>query len=268
MGAVLSGLIVMGWYCVRQGRTALGGIAVGIATSLKAFPGLLLVYFLLRHRRAMMSAVATIVVLNLLTMTVWGEKSYEEWIQMAQYVMTRYSQADLNYSLLGALNSLGKGLLLPFTIAGDRRHAVLDCLCQNEQRFPDYAVRFGVFAFRCSDAFAFSSCLVSLFRCPASASRGVGEGRDDPKREHVVSEPFARHSLNTSTSTASEPSTPCHHPKLQLATQLSSVPPSSTGCYWHSRLDRDISPNTSAAGESSSVGRAFGWWDAVRGSGR
>jgi hypothetical protein len=49
----------------------------------------------------------------LLTMTVWGEKSYEEWIQMAQYVMTRYSQADLNYSLLGALNSLSKGLLLP-----------------------------------------------------------------------------------------------------------------------------------------------------------
>ena len=37
-GALLGVLIVIGWYCVRRNRPILGGIAVGIASSLKLFP--------------------------------------------------------------------------------------------------------------------------------------------------------------------------------------------------------------------------------------
>lgn len=109
-GAVLSGLVVISWYCIRQGRPVWGGIALGIATSLKVFPGLLLVYFLLRHRRAMMSAVATIVALNLLTMVFWGAKSYEVWIQTSQFLFVKYGGVTMNYSLLGALHRLSEGL--------------------------------------------------------------------------------------------------------------------------------------------------------------
>jgi hypothetical protein len=276
MGAVLSGLIVMGWYCVRQGRTALGGIAVGIATSLKAFPGLLLVYFLLRHRRAMMSAVATIVVLNLLTMTVWGEKSYEEWIQMAQYVMTRYSQADLNYSLLGALNSLGKGLLLPLLGSETVYHllslATVGMLCwivfvKTNKDFPTtrYDLEYSLFvaAMPLLSPVAWFHYFVVLLLPLAVLAKVAMTQKGNTWSLSLL--------LGIVLILALPPQVNLRlHAIIQnFSWRLSFLPfllppLAVTGIVgWIAILAR-----TPAAGESSSVGRAFGWWDAVRGSGR
>ena len=63
-GGLLRALVVIGWYCVRWDRPIAGGLAVGIAASLKLFPALLLVYFFLRHRRGFVAGVGLIVALN------------------------------------------------------------------------------------------------------------------------------------------------------------------------------------------------------------
>src|SRR5208337_1084916 len=67
LGALLGALVVIGWYCIRRDRPICGGLAVGVASSLKFFPALLLIYFLLRHRRAFLSGVGAIVLVNAVT---------------------------------------------------------------------------------------------------------------------------------------------------------------------------------------------------------
>jgi hypothetical protein len=105
-GAFLGMLVVAGWYCIRRGRPALGGVAVGVAASLKAFPALLLVYFLLRHRRACWAGVATIIVVNVTTMAVFGPHSYVDYVHTARLVTEKWGGDHQNWSLLGALHHL------------------------------------------------------------------------------------------------------------------------------------------------------------------
>jgi hypothetical protein len=106
-GTLLGLLVVAGWYCLRRGRPILGGVAVGAAASLKLFPALLLVYFLLRHRRAFWAGAATFVLLNAATMTVVGPQFFLDYAQTARHVALTW-EADLdNWSLLGALHHLG-----------------------------------------------------------------------------------------------------------------------------------------------------------------
>jgi len=113
-GALISGLIVLSWYCIRQRRPLWGGIALGIATSLKIVPVLLLVYFLLRHRRALLSGVLTIVLLNLFTVAFFGHQSYEDYFQTARFVADRYGRSLDNWSLLSALHRVSEGLGVSF----------------------------------------------------------------------------------------------------------------------------------------------------------
>ena len=104
--ALLSGLIVVAWYCIRRQRPVWGGVAIGVATSLKIVPGLLLVYFLIRHLRAFVAGVCTIVVLNLIAVALFGRDFYLQYMQAMHVVFDRHSGSDLNWSLLGALHRI------------------------------------------------------------------------------------------------------------------------------------------------------------------
>jgi hypothetical protein len=106
-GTILGMFVVAGWYCLRRGKPILSGVVVGIAASLKLFPALLLVYLLLRHRRAFWAGAATFVLLNAGTMAVVGPQFFLDFAQTARYVTLTW-EADLdNWSLLGALHHVG-----------------------------------------------------------------------------------------------------------------------------------------------------------------
>ena len=113
-GALLSGLIVIGWYCIRQRRPVWGGIAVGIATSLKIIPGLLLVYFFLRHRRAFFSGVATIVVLNVLAAAFFGVQYFADYVHTARLLVHKDGGSVDSCSLLAILHHLSRDLGVGF----------------------------------------------------------------------------------------------------------------------------------------------------------
>jgi uncharacterized membrane protein len=106
-------LLVAGWFFLRRDRQVLAGAAIGVATSLKLFPGLLLIYFLLRHRRAFWSGVATILLVNVLTAAVFGPQSYLDYLHTARFVTGNWGTNRDNWSLLAALHHCADILGIP-----------------------------------------------------------------------------------------------------------------------------------------------------------
>ena len=105
-GAMLGALVVLGWYCIRRGWPLRGGFSIGVASSLKLFPALLLVYFALRHFRAFLAGVAAIVLLNAVTISLFGLQSYVDYVHTAAHLADKYWPARTNWSLLSALPPL------------------------------------------------------------------------------------------------------------------------------------------------------------------
>src|SRR5436190_5796584 len=62
-GLILGALMIAGWYALRRDRPVLAGMAIGLAASIKMFPGLLMVYLLCRHRKALLSGVVAVAAL-------------------------------------------------------------------------------------------------------------------------------------------------------------------------------------------------------------
>jgi hypothetical protein len=102
-GLLLCGLIVGGWHALRRGRPMLAGVAIGVAACLKLFPGLLLVYLLLRQRRAFVSGAATVVLLLTFTGAMAGWGVYGEYLATGRGVVHDYADRYNNLSLLGAI---------------------------------------------------------------------------------------------------------------------------------------------------------------------
>jgi hypothetical protein len=102
-GLLIEGLVVLGWFLLRQGRIGWAGIPIGAATCLKLYPGLLLVYLLLRHRRALATALTTIGVLIALPALWLGWHVYSEYLQMAGKVLNIYGSSPDSLSLLAGL---------------------------------------------------------------------------------------------------------------------------------------------------------------------
>ena len=102
-GLYLLLLIVAGWIWLRDGRPMLAGVAIGVATCLKLYPGILLVYLVLRHRAAFVSAVATIVCIFAATCLLCGPGAFIEYARTAGFVTNLYADYAANISLLGLL---------------------------------------------------------------------------------------------------------------------------------------------------------------------
>jgi hypothetical protein len=100
---LLTALMVAGWYWLRQGRPVLAGSAVGLAASLKLYPGLLIFYLLLRHRKAFVPALLTVAALVVLGGTVAGWHSYAEHLATDRGVIEEYFAYTANLSLLAAV---------------------------------------------------------------------------------------------------------------------------------------------------------------------
>lgn len=110
-GNLLTALTIMGWYYLRSNRPILSGMSIGLATCLKVFPGLLLVYLFFRHRRAFVAAALTILGLTGIAAIVVGWQSYGDYSAAAHFVTMRFGGSRFNLSLLGIVSRLLGGNL-------------------------------------------------------------------------------------------------------------------------------------------------------------
>lgn len=107
---ILFALCTASWALLRRKRFWAAGVPIGIAASIHAFPGLLLVYFLFRVPKSFGGAVATLVGLNGLAALVAGPGSYLEWLTTAGAVSRSYLSYRANYSIAGAIACLSRSL--------------------------------------------------------------------------------------------------------------------------------------------------------------
>jgi hypothetical protein len=99
---LLFGLLAVGWVADRRGYQSASGIAVGLATGLKLFPGLLLVYFLFAGRwRAAIAMVLSVVVLNAVAFGLFGSSAFRTYVQDVMPSLQQYQSAWRNSSLNG-----------------------------------------------------------------------------------------------------------------------------------------------------------------------
>ena len=101
-------LVFVGWRCLRDGRDDLGGVALGAATAIKLFPGLLGIYLLATRRyRALAAMGAAFVAIQALTYFVVGPADF---LHFYTHVMPedsrRYASVWMNQSFTGTMVAL------------------------------------------------------------------------------------------------------------------------------------------------------------------
>lgn len=104
----LAACIIGCWVMYRNKHDFPSGVLIGIATMVKLFPGLFVLYFLLRRRwTAAFSAIATISILQLLTLIIVGKDDIIKHIfQVIPYDVARFGAYSANISLTGAFSRL------------------------------------------------------------------------------------------------------------------------------------------------------------------
>lgn len=83
VGGVVLFLVVAAWACDRHGYHRASGVLAGVAAALKLFPALLLVYYFLTNRRAAKAMAATVSLVVLTTLGVFG---FSEWRTFAEKI--------------------------------------------------------------------------------------------------------------------------------------------------------------------------------------
>ena len=106
-GLVIAAVLVSAWYCLRSDRPVAAGVFVGLAVCLKLYPGLLLVYLAARLRRALVSAVVTILLCVAATGLVLGWSVFQEYLTVAQGTSTAFGGSPLNVSFPALLGKNG-----------------------------------------------------------------------------------------------------------------------------------------------------------------
>jgi hypothetical protein len=106
VGMFLTFLMTLSWYYLRQERNTAAGIALGVATALKLFPGLALVYLLFRRRKAFWPAALTASTLLLFSFSVVGWHNTLDYFKVVQFVQSYYRAYRANLSLLSVFTGI------------------------------------------------------------------------------------------------------------------------------------------------------------------
>jgi hypothetical protein len=107
LSAVLMLLLVGAWAAARSGRDRLAGVALGVATAVKLFPGLLFCHFLLRGRRSVVFVgVSTFLLLTCASVSVFGIQTYADYLKDVMPGLEYWHSSWHNASLLGFFKKL------------------------------------------------------------------------------------------------------------------------------------------------------------------
>jgi hypothetical protein len=103
---ILTFFMTLCWYYLRQERNVAAGISLGIATALKLFPGLALVYLLFRRRKAFWPAALTASTLLLVSFSIVGWHNTRDYFRVVEFVQAYYRDYKANLSLLSVFSGI------------------------------------------------------------------------------------------------------------------------------------------------------------------
>jgi hypothetical protein len=95
---------------LRRNRPWMAGGAIGLAACLHAFPALLLLYFAIRFRRALVSAIGAIALLGAAAAALSVPHTFGQWLDTAGMVAQRFVPRPSNQSVAGLITSLSGGI--------------------------------------------------------------------------------------------------------------------------------------------------------------
>src|SRR5437879_5087009 len=98
-------LVLFGWWYLRRELPAKTGAVIGIAASLKIYPGIIIVYLLWRHRRAGIVCILTGALLAAAVISIAGWQAFVEFARTAREITRTYGGARNNFSLLSLISS-------------------------------------------------------------------------------------------------------------------------------------------------------------------
>lgn len=95
-------LLTLAWRAERRCQSRLAGVWIGIAAALKLFPGLFLLYFLIRGQwRALLAAVTTLLACLLITAAILGPAAFVDYATVVVPHISQYRASKLNSSIPG-----------------------------------------------------------------------------------------------------------------------------------------------------------------------
>jgi Glycosyltransferase family 87 len=100
VGFCLTFLMALAWYFLRKERNVAAGICLGVATALKLFPGLLLVYLLIRRRKAFWPAAVSTAILIVASFGIVGWQNTLGYFRVGHFVQEFYKTYPANLSML------------------------------------------------------------------------------------------------------------------------------------------------------------------------
>lgn len=100
---VLTLLLAASWYFLRHERNIAAGVCIGLATGLKLFPGLLIVYLFFRHRKAFWPAAIAAGSLLATAFAIIGRQNTLDYFKVVHYVETFYMSYRANLSIQSVL---------------------------------------------------------------------------------------------------------------------------------------------------------------------
>ena len=102
LNLVLLLLLTGGWVADRRGNVRSAGVAFGVATAIKLFPGFVLLYFALRKRWTVVTyGFGTFVAVTVLTFAVLGVDTYVAYLREVLPQVSTYRNGWINVSLTG-----------------------------------------------------------------------------------------------------------------------------------------------------------------------
>ena len=92
----ISFLITMSWLLLRRKKSLVAGAIIGLAACIHVFPALLTIYFAARCRRALVSAVAVVVLLSALVVSITVSHTFKEWFETVGIVSNYFVPKEGN----------------------------------------------------------------------------------------------------------------------------------------------------------------------------
>lgn len=107
---LLAFLMTLAWSFLRRERSVAAGICLGVATALKLFPGFLIVYLLLRRRKAFWPAALTAGTLLVGSFGLVGWRNSLDYFRVVNFVQEYYRGYKANLSMLSVFSGLAPSL--------------------------------------------------------------------------------------------------------------------------------------------------------------
>lgn len=110
LNGILCLLLVSAWRFARREKIVASGVMVGLAASLKLFPGLLILLFLARRQwKGCLAVAATGLIVNLAAVSTLGVDAFRDYVLVVMPEVGRFVDTWPNASLLGFLSRLFDG---------------------------------------------------------------------------------------------------------------------------------------------------------------